>query len=43
MHNQHIGSLYQQKSKRHVQFPILNMSITGASTIFGLRNEVIGK
>jgi len=43
MHNQHIGSLYEQTSKRHVQFPILKISVNGASKIFGLINKVIGK
>ena len=41
MRNQHIGSLYQQKSKRHVHFPILKTSLNGASKIFGLVNKVI--
>ena len=43
MRNQHIGSLYQQKSKRYVQFPILKMSVNAASKIVGLINKVIGK
>jgi len=43
MYNQHIGSLYKQKSKQHVHFPILKMSVNGASKIFGLVNKVIGK
>jgi len=43
MRNEHIGNLYQQKSKQHVQFPILKMSVIGASKIFGLINKVIGK
>jgi len=43
MSNQHIGRLYHQKSKRHVQFPILKMSVNGASQIVGLINKVIGK
>jgi len=43
MRNQHIGSLYQQKSKQYVQFPILKISVNGASKIFGVINEVIGK
>jgi len=43
MSKEHIGSLYQQKSKRHVHFPILKMSLNGASTIDGLENKVIGK
>jgi len=39
--NQHIGSLYQQQSKRHVQFPILNMSVNAVSKIVGLiHNEI---
>jgi len=43
MRNEHIGSLYQQKSKWHVQFPILKMNVNGASKIVGLINKVIGK
>jgi len=43
MCNQDIGSLYQRKSKRHVQFPILKMSVIRASKIFGHINKVIGK
>jgi len=43
MCNQHIGSLYQQKSKQHVQFPIRKMSVNGASKIIGLIKKVIGK
>jgi len=43
MRNQQIGSHYQQTSKQHVHFPILKMSINGASKIFGPVNKVIGK
>jgi len=43
MRNQHIGSLYQQKSKRHIQFPILKMSVNAASKIVGLINNEICK
>jgi len=42
MRNQHIGSLYNQKSKQHVRFPILKMRVKGASTSSGHENEVIG-
>jgi len=40
---QHIGSLSQQKSKRHLQFPMLKMIVTGVSMISGSMNNVIGK
>jgi len=43
MCNQHIGSLYHQKSKRNDYFPILKMNVNGALTKFGLLNKVIGK
>jgi len=42
MRNQHIGSLYNQKSKQHVHLPILKMHVKGASTSSGHENEVIG-
>jgi len=43
MRNQHIGSLYQQKVKQYVQFPILKISVNGASKIVVHINTVIGK
>jgi hypothetical protein len=42
MCSQHIGSLYYQNSKQKGLFYILNMSVNGASTNFGLLNNVIG-
>jgi hypothetical protein len=43
MFNQHIGSLYHQKGKQNGYCSILKMSVKGASTTFGLLNQVIGK
>ena len=36
MCNQHIDSLYRQQSKLNGHFPILEMSVNGASMKFGL-------
>jgi hypothetical protein len=43
MCNQHIDSLYQQKSKQLGQFPILTIGINGTLMIFAVVNKVIGK
>jgi hypothetical protein len=43
MCNEHIGSLYQQKSNQHSYFPIQKMGVNGASTIIGVVNIEIGK
>jgi hypothetical protein len=42
MHNQYIGSYYQEKCKRHGHYPILKINTNAAAMIFGHAKNIIG-
>jgi len=41
IHNQRIGSLYGEKTRRHSYSPILKMSVNSVSTIMGVASCII--